>query len=171
MQNTYSLWLIPTGEVYNKFTGIISQLSEKYHSPNFEPHVTLIGAVTGTEEELLIKTAQLANLIKSFKIKLDKVDYFAERHKALLIRVEKTDELIEANKIATETFNLPQDSKYMPHSSLLYGDFSPETKEEIIKNLGKEFSDEFEAKSVCLYFTTGDEDEENWHKIKEFPFK
>ena len=171
MQNKYSLWLMPTGEVYDKFAEIISRLSKEYHSPKFEPHVTLIGAVVGTEEELSVKTAKLAKLIKPFKIKLGKVDYFTERHKALIIRTEKTAGLIEANKIARELFNLLPEPGYMPHLSLLYGDFSLETKEEVIQKLGREFNDEFEVGGICLYFTTGDKEEENWHKIKEFPFK
>lgn len=171
MKNTYSLWLIPTGEAYNQFAEIISRLSAKHHSPKFEPHVTLIGAIIGTEEELSAKIAQLAKLIKPFKIKLGIMDYFNERHKALLVRAEKTPELIEANKITREVFDLPPDPEYMPHLSLLYGDFSPETKEEIIKELGREFNIEFKSKGVCLYFTTGEEDENNWHKIKDFPFK
>lgn len=168
MQNTYSLWLIPSGEVYNKFAEMISRLSEENQSPNFEPHVTLIGGITGAEAELLAKTAQLAELIRPFKIRLDRIDSFPERHKALIIRTEKSNELIEANNKAVGVFNLPL-TEYMPHLSLLYGEFIPETKEKIIENLGNKFNDEFEVKSICLYDTTGDE--KNWHKIEEFSLK
>ena len=167
MENTYSLFLIPTNKTYNKFTRIIFELSEKYNSPKFEPHVTLIGAIIGTEEELSNKVAQIAGLIKPLKIKLDRVDYFNEWHRALLIRTEKTTELVEANKTAREVFNLPPNPNHMSHLSLLYGDFNLETKKEIIKTLGRDFDDEFEVTDISLYFTTGKE--ENWHKIKDFP--
>jgi len=160
---------MPTGKAYNRFSEIISRLSEEYNSPNFEPHVTLIGAIAGTEDDLSAKTTQLTSLIKPFGIKLAKVDYFDEYHKALFIKAEETTELIKANETAKEVFNLSPDSEYMPHLSLLYGDFSSETKEKIITNLGREFNIDFEIKSVCLYFTTGKE--ETWHKIKKFPFE
>ena len=166
-KNTYSLWYMPSGEVYNKFAKIISDLAKEYDAPVFEPHVTLIGAIVGTEEALSFKTARLAELIKPFKIKLDRIDYFSERHKALIIRVEKLNKLTEANNRALEEFNLPT-AEYIPHLSLLYGDFSVEIKKEIIKKLGRKFDYEFEVKSIYLYNTTGEEKEENWYKIKEF---
>ena len=170
MENKYSLWLIPTGEVYNKFAKIISDLAKEYNAPIFEPHVTLIGGIVGTEEELSVKTARLAEIIRPFKIKLNRMDYFPERHRALIIRAEKTNELIEAKNRAIEVFNLPL-VEYMPHLSLLYGDFSSATKEKIIRKLGSKFDDEFEIKSIYLYYTSGEEQEENWHKIREFSFK
>lgn len=41
----YSLWLMPYRKVYYKLKELISQLSKSHSSPDFEPHVTLIGEV------------------------------------------------------------------------------------------------------------------------------
>lgn len=163
----YSIWLIPTGEVYWKLAEIISQLSKKYSTPNFEPHLTLIGDLLGSEGEIISKTSKLADLFKSFEIKLKRADYFDEYFKCLFIRAEKSKEIIEANNITREIFNLNPDPEYMPHLSLMYGNLSPETKEEILADLGKEFDISFEVKSVHLFSTTGEV--KNWHKVKEFP--
>lgn len=57
----------------------------------------------------------------------------------------------------------------MPHLSLLYGDFSIETKREIIGRIGNTFTDEFEASVLYLYQTAGEVS--NWRKIKEFPLQ
>jgi Cyclic phosphodiesterase-like protein len=57
----------------------------------------------------------------------------------------------------------------MPHLSLLYGDFSIETKKEIIKKIGNRFTDEFDMKSLHLYLTEGDA--ESWHDISQFPLQ
>jgi len=163
----YSIWLIPTGEVYQKLSEIISQLSEKYSAPNFEPHVTLIGDLLGSKEEVISKTARLADLLKPFEIKLKKADYFDEYFRCLFIRAEKTDELIQVNDIAREIFARKSDPEYLPHSSLIYGNFDSEIKEKILTNLGKEFNLSFEVKSLHLFSTTGEI--KDWYEIKEFP--
>jgi len=46
----YSLWLMPTEEVYDGLNTIISQLSRKYSTQYFKPHVTLIGEILGSED-------------------------------------------------------------------------------------------------------------------------
>lgn len=162
----YSIWLIPTGEVYHKLSEIISQLSKKYSTLNFEPHVTLIGNLIGPGENLISKTSKLATQLKSFEINLKKADYFDEYFRCLFIRAEKSKEVIEANNIAREVFNLKPDPEYMPHLSLMYGDFDSETKERILADLGKEFDLSFEIKSIHLFSTTGEV--KDWHRIKEY---
>ena len=165
----YSIWLIPSGDVYQKLAEIISQLSDKYSAPNFEPHVTLIGDLLGAKEEIISKTTKLAGSLKPFEIKLKRVDYLDEYFKCLFVRAEKTKELIQANNLAKEIFNRKFDPEFMPHLSLLYGDFIPEIKEKILGDLGREFNIDFEVKSIHLFSTTGEV--KDWHRIKEFPLK
>ncbi len=57
----------------------------------------------------------------------------------------------------------------MPHLSLLYGDFSVETKKEIIKKTGESFTDEFEADTLHLYLTEGAAS--NWQRMRAFPLQ
>lgn len=165
----YSIWLIPTDEIYQKLAEIISQLSDKYSAPNFEPHLTLIGDLRGSEEEIISKTSKLADLLKPFEIKLKKADYLDEYFRCLFIRAEKTRELIQASDVAREIFNRKSDPDYMPHLSLMYGDINPEIKEKILANLGKEFNLSFEIKSIHLFSTTGEV--KDWYKVKESPLK
>ncbi len=165
----YSIWLMPTGRVYYQLSEIISQLSKKYSTPNFEPHVTLLGNLIGPGEDLISKTLKLVEQLKSFEIKLKKVDYFDEYFKCLFIRAEKSKEVIKANNIAREIFNLNLDPEYMPHLSLMYGNLNPETKEEILADSGKEFDISFEIKSIHLFSTT--DAVKDWHRVKELFLK
>lgn len=55
----YSLWLMPTGEAYGKFSNLIKRLAKEYNAPVFEPHVTLIGDLMGSENGVLKKVEQL----------------------------------------------------------------------------------------------------------------
>lgn len=161
----YSIWLIPTGEVYYKLAKVISQLSKKYSAPNFEPHLTLIGDLLGPEEEIISKTSELAGLLKPFKIELKTIDYFDEYFKCLFVRAKKSKDLIRANDAARKIFNKKSDKDYMPHLSLMYGDFIPETKEKIIAGL-KDSDIVFNIKSLRLFCTTGTVEE--WKEVKKF---
>ena len=40
---TYSIWLMPDGKCASSVSEIINDISKKYNTPIFKPHVTLIG--------------------------------------------------------------------------------------------------------------------------------
>lgn len=61
--------------------------------------------------------------------------------------------------------NIPS---YMPHLSLLYGNYPVEVKEEIIKQIGRDQTTQFDISSIHLI--KGGKVEE-WRIIKEFPFQ
>ncbi len=165
----YSLWLMPTGAVYDKFSQLISQLAEQNSSPSFPPHVTLVGSIEADEEEMINKTQDVAKLIHPYTIKLMNVDYTDYYYRSLFVRVEPTEDVMKAYQKVREIFPSPQETGYMPHFSLLYGDFSSETKEQIIKKIGDRFTDEFEVNSLYLYLTQGDVSK--WYKINDFPLR
>lgn len=168
-EKRYSIWLMPSGDVYRRLSGIISRLSEGYSAPYFEPHVTLLGGLAGREEEILSKASQLAARISPYEIRLNKVDFLDEYFRCLFIRAKADEPVLSANLSARNAFNRQHDPTYMPHLSLMYGNFSPEIKEEIIAEIGDEFNLKFGARSIYL-FSTGNKVEE-WHKIKEFALK
>ena len=167
----FSLWLMPTGKAYDKLKGLISKLSKKHSAPNFEPHVTLLGDIVEPEESALAKTGQLASCTNPFKIKLTGVKYLDEYFRCLFIRAEESDEIMQANRKAQEIFNKKQGQKFMPHLSLMYGNFPAETKEEIIAEIGKEFDTSFEAKSIHLILASKKIGPKDWKKIKKFTLK
>ncbi len=168
-EKRYSLWLMPSGSVYNKLSKIISKLSERYSTPYFEPHVTLLGRLIGNEEEILSKASQLADCIRPYEIRLNKVDFLDEYFRCLFIRTDINEPVLSANLSARKLFNLQQDPEYMPHLSLMYGKFGPEVKKGIVTEIGNEFNLKFDVRSIYL-FSTGNNVEE-WHNVKEFALK
>ncbi len=171
MTDGYSLWLMPSGDAYNKLKELAFQLSEKNSSPNFEPHVTLLGDIFLSEEEILDKTSKLATLIQPFVVSLNKVDYLDEYFRCLFIRAQETKDLAEANVKAREIFNRQQDPKFMPHLSIMYGNFNPAVKEKIISEIGREIKTEFEIKSIYLVAASSKIEPKDWKIIKEFSLK
>ena len=167
-KTAFSLWLMPTGEVYDALENLISDLSKGYSSPRFAPHVTLLGELTGSYEEIETRASRLSVNLRPYAIKLTKLEYLDEYFRSLFIRVEETDKIIEANLRAREIFNRQKDPKYMPHLSILYGDFPSATKDKIIEKIGRECSLSFEATYLHLVETSGRP--ETWRTERKFPF-
>jgi len=169
MSRSYSVWLISEGKINEKLSAIISSLSKKYNSPLFEPHVTLIGGFVGDEKELLHKTEVLSRRIKPFNVKLTRTHQLNEFFRSFFILVEKTPELMNAYREAINVFGLSEDPDYMPHVSLIYGDFEPKIKENIVKEIGRDFNISFKAEKI--HFVFNDERNKKWKRIASFPLE
>ena len=162
----YSLWLVPSGEAHTRLQDVVSQLSERYHTPSFEPHITLLGEVVGSESELASKTRELISAVQKFRVELDSVDCREEYFKCLFLNVRENDALRKANNTSKRIFGRHTDQTYMPHLSLLYGNFSPATKEEMIREIGNQWSVCFAVESIHLFSANGGPEE--WYRLAEF---
>lgn len=165
---TFSLWLTPKEQAYHTLARLISDIGEKYHSPSFPPHVTLLGSLRDSYESLELKSSKLAARLRRYRINLVKIEYLDEHFRSLFIRVEETKEVLRANLMAREIFDRRTDPEYFPHLSILYGDFPSATKEVIIETLGKEFALSFEVEH--LYLVNTSDGLKSWFVVKEFPF-
>ena len=86
----YALWIVPSDNVYRSLVKEISALSMQFSTPKFKPHLTLLGGLTGSKKELLIKTSKLAAATRAFDIKLNKVGVSDNYFKSLFIRADET---------------------------------------------------------------------------------
>ena len=168
---THSLWLEPTGETAYKLQQRIKELSEKYETPVFTPHVTLLGGLTASRTELEALTDTLASSISPFELNLTKAGYLSTFYQSLFIHVEQNEGLTHLHSNACQLFDCPDEYKheYMPHLSLLYGDLNQKQKEKILNNIGREFYIRFTAKKVVLMQTDGMP--EHWKRIHTAMFK
>jgi len=153
--SSYSLWLMPSGEVRQRLAATILDLSRKYATPAFEPHVTLAEGVVGSVREVAAKMRDLARRIPPFTVRLTAVDGLEEYFRCLFVRVAKTYPLMTANKAARDVFGLEKQPAFMPHLSLLYGNMPASVKKGMIASLGRQFELEFKARSLRLYLIKG----------------
>lgn len=165
----YSIWLMPSGKAYDVLCKIILRLSRKYNTPYFEPHVTLIGEISGSENEVVSKTANLASFLQPFKIEFRRVGYTNEYFRCLFLMAAVTDVIMKANHAARKAFGVETSKEYMPHLSLIYGNLLPAAKKEIIADIGEEMHASFVADRIAL-FSTADRPED-WFMVKEFSLK
>lgn len=159
---------MPTGRTKEELSKIISSLSKKYNSPMFKPHVTLTGGFTGDEKKLLKKTEELSKMLKPLTVHLGRASYLDEFFRSLFILVERTPELMDACETARMLFGISEDD-FVPHMSLVYGNFSAEEKERMIKQTGREFNIKFTADKI--HFVFNNEQQLKWPEIAAFPLK
>lgn len=159
---------MPKEEIDNRFAGLIKKLAKDYGGPVFEPHVTLLGEIEQPEGEVMSKTEKLVSGQKPFPITLRQIGYQDYHFRALFVKAEITSPLLSLHERAKKIFGMQNIPPYMPHLSLLYGNYPAEVKEKIIAEIGREQSAQFEIKSV--YLIKGGE-VEDWEIIKEFTFR
>lgn len=152
----YSIWLMPSGKVFDKLSDKISQLSQQFATPVFPPHITLLGDLNGNGPELAAQMDQLVARIRPIMVTLTKADFLDEYFRCLFLQVEKTPALLQAHQETSTIFNREQDQKFMPHLSLMYGNFDAGTKKRLVESIGLEFKQTFSVSQLHLFSITSE---------------
>jgi 2'-5' RNA ligase len=149
----YSLWLMPEGTMADRLQMLITNLSAKYKTPDFPPHVTLIGALNLPEANAIARTAQVAERIDPFGIQLGELAHLGQYFRCVFVKANKTDVLMNANSVARDVFRQQNEEEYLPHLSLIYGALNSHTRQRIIQDIGNELKIKFQVKEIHLYYT------------------
>jgi 2'-5' RNA ligase len=162
----YSIWLMPTGRIYTELNELIYDLGRRYNSPYFEPHVTLIGSIRGAEKDITTKTEKLASIIHPYEMELNKVSRLNEYFRCIFLKAILSDDVIKANSQARALFDQNNNQEYMPHLSLIYGNYNQNTKNKIISEIDRQIPLSFDVDKIHLFSTNGPVSE--WYKVREF---
>jgi 2'-5' RNA ligase len=166
---TYHLWFKPQGAAYEVLARTIRDLAGALEVPAFEPHVTLLAYLNGTEEDHVRRAGELAGRLQPCEFALTEAAYFDEHFRCLFMLVAPTPAVMACHAAAAKVFGKPEEA-YMPHVSLLYGSFTESRKREIIAALPEDVRTSFVVTSVVLLKAEGLEPKD-WHEIAEFPFR
>jgi 2'-5' RNA ligase len=162
------LWLKPSGRAYDVLARVIRSLARELGVAAFEPHVTLLAYLDGTEREHLERTAALATEVTPYECAFTRVSYLDEHFRCLFMLVDQTPAVMSCHSTAARMFGKPVET-YMPHVSLVYGSFEESRKKEIIASLPPEVFTSFDVTSIILLRSDSMEPKD-WHEIAEFPF-
>lgn len=165
---TYHLWLKPNGAVRGLLVQTIQKLADELGSPVFEPHVTLLANLIGTEEEHIQRSRIAAQQLQSFEVMLIDPAHDTTYFQCLFLRIEQTPSLMNAHTVARRVFEKPAEI-YMPHLSLAYGLYAESLKRNIICDLPSDLRTSFEVTALSLLKAESD-DPRDWHQIGSYPF-
>jgi 2'-5' RNA ligase len=164
---TYHLWLTPTGKAYDILMKTITDLSHAYQAPVFEPHVTLMGSLPGTEKDISVRALELETALPPFDIQLSEPAYGDQYFQCVFLKVQETPAIMNAHELARRLF-VKDPSPYMPHLSLLYGDYSIELKDKITSTLSQTLRLTFTVDTFDL-IQARSEDPKDWTSILTVP--
>ena len=167
MGTTYHLWLKPSGKVYDILAKTIADLSKAYQGPCFEPHVTLLGSLPGTEEEIFARSSQLGTSLQPFDIQLTEPALGDQYFQCVFLKAREIPGIMNAYELARKWFG-KNTSPYMPHLSLLYGHYSIELKEKIAETLPETLRLGFTVDTFDL-IRARSEDPKDWISILTVP--
>jgi 2'-5' RNA ligase len=154
---------MPKGDVRRRLAETILDLSGKYSTSAFEPHVTLAGGIVGPAREVESKVKDLARRIPPLTVRLTTVEGLEEYFRCLFVRVAQNRPIMAAHEAAREVFRLRKRTAFIPHLSLLYGSLPSKEKERIMISLGRWFELEFKAASLHLYHIK--REPEAWRRV------
>jgi 2'-5' RNA ligase len=164
----YYIWLMPVAEIYALLAATIAELGRKHAASIFGPHVTLLGDLPGSEEEIAVHTSHLARQLKPYDIHLTTPAYEDQYFRCLFLNVQETPVVMEANARGKMTFNQPDEPPYKPHLSLLYGSYPVPLKTQIIATLPSFQGVHFSVTTLHV-IRVESTDPKDWHKICAFP--
>jgi 2'-5' RNA ligase len=162
----YSLWLIPEGETCRQFADIIERLSERFGTPTFDPHVTLLGGLLGPEQELVTRISQIVRSMRPIPIQTTTLHSQADYFRQFFVQVEKSRPLMETRGRVKVLAGSRRERPYSPHVSFMYGDVPYQDRETLLMEMGGELVTEFDTKTLHVVDTTGTP--EKWRRVAEF---
>ena len=163
----YSLWLIPDSKNCELLGKIISQASQTYGTPSFEPHITLIGELAISDRASVIaKTEKLVTKLSELHANLNSVNQTDHFFMSLFLTAEQENNLNIANTHAREIFMRQGDPKFFPHLSLVYGDLSGDAKAEISSKIADILPLSVQLDKLRLIRSEGET--RDWYSVREY---
>ncbi|MEC4849314.1 MAG: hydrolase [Nitrosarchaeum sp.] len=145
----------------------IDGISEKYHAPKFEPHITVYGLIE-TEINQIDKIAKEVILNQnSFLVKKSEILQSEELWKTIFIELKSNNQMESVHKNFKKYFDKVSRYQFKPHVSLIYKILPIEEKMKIINNL--DIKNEFQVSKLAIQKFSPDI--KKWKIIKEYNLK
>lgn len=122
-----SLWLAPEGPEGQAMGALVSELSCRFGTPAFSPHVTLIGGLEQHPDAVLGRARELARALHPVSVRFLGVQRGNDYFRALYVLASPDLPILDARRRAESLFAAHPRESFMPHLSLLYGALPAET--------------------------------------------
>jgi 2'-5' RNA ligase len=159
----HALWLRPFGDASYELKRRIKTLSQKYDTPSFEPHITLVSGLRRPRSELIQLTDVLAGALSPFMVELAQLGYTDHYFQSLFYRVKESITFVAVHKTAGKFFGYKTDERYFPHLSLMYGNIKESEKRMLMNTIEPIEHSKFFIQSLLLINTEGAVSE--WEKV------
>jgi len=162
----YSLWLAADEETaaYRQLQATIADLADgQADAPVFEPHITVVGGISGERDSLRDTLETLGSHRAPIEVAFASVRWSTTRHQCVFLLAEPTLELFELHTSARDAVDASKDA-YHPHLSLLYSDIDLKRRRAVAQSIDSaSLPSRITCRTLTLVETTGSEPE--WETI------
>ena len=157
-----SLWLSPNDTDLKAYQNVIQSLSERFGTSVFEPHITLHPFIEWNETIEKRFVEEFSNQIP-MNLLLSDLNTSYSFYQCLYLKAEKQPFLNQLWHSTVDFFKIENDD-YMPHLSLLYGDFDKKVIQSLIQSYKTSLDGEVIFNQIKIVKTG--HDIEQWKTIK-----
>lgn len=172
----YSIWWMPEGELLTKLQMLINTLGQEfkanqYGAESFAPHITVIPEIKTNNLEALVSNLEqfVCTLDGAVRFELAEIDKGKTFYQCCFAKAEVNDLMLKTINQARERFR-PEivNTLFMPHLSLLYGDFPEDVRSKAVKRAKEliKLPQTFLGNKISLW--TSGESAKDWQKVEEF---
>ncbi|KAK9936675.1 hypothetical protein M0R45_013504 [Rubus argutus] len=171
-KHVFSVWALPPDDVVPRLKKLMEGLRAEFNGPYFDPHITVVGAISLTHEDALNKFRSASRAVKAYEAKVEGVATGTFFYQCVFLLINPTPQVVETSASCCGHFGYNSSTPYMPHLSLLYADLTDEDKKKAQEKTS--ILDEsiaglsFPVTRLALYKTdTEDKTLKSWEKIAE----
>lgn len=135
---TYTLWLSLCEEDEVWARRLIDGFASELGTERFDPHVTILGGLSGLNGAREAEVAALAKAHPAFEVPIAEIAFLPEIFRAFFLKLAAHPTLDALNRQAEDLGSIYPNSGYMPHVSLIYGDLASEAKQGLRERLQEE---------------------------------
>ena len=165
----YSIWVMPNGIAARNAAKTIIDISKSNGTIPFDPHVTLLGYISGDRQDIIKKTRRLTLKLCRMPISFVGISHSGRYTMPLFIKVKAGSELFRARRLAEKEFGA-RSTKFAPHMSLMYARLAKSQRLKLLSGIDANyFGDGFNADTIRLYARRWDGKE--WKRIASFKIR
>jgi len=117
----YSIWLVPSGAQYDSLRSLVCELAVRYPSHCFMPHVTVVGDVEGTLNDIAQRAETLAQRTGALDARLTSIAWTrGEYYRSFYMLIDETPGFSKLYEDTCAVIGKCQTRPY--HMSIMYTD-------------------------------------------------
>jgi hypothetical protein len=160
-----SYWVVPAEPMRSWFVSTIAQLSSRFDSPVFEPHLTIYAASSRSESPEDVMEAALRGYAP-LRLTVREIECSEEFTKTVLVQFEPGTALSEMSRKLREVSGASDEYELNPHLSLIYKTMTAAERAELAASIRLPFTEVvFDTVKAVVCATTpitSRKDVENW---------
>jgi 2'-5' RNA ligase len=145
----------------------IQELSKKYDSQSFIPHITAYGLVDISLDELDQIVQDAIKDEKNFTVDKTQISFSDDFWKTVFVEFENGDSLKRINKKLTDYLESVSKYHFKPHASLIYKKMDSEEKAKLAGDII--IKDNFTVSGMCVQEFS--EDISKWKIVRKYQFE